>query len=189
MAHAVLHRHVTDAQLRQDFDLIETQAFRLASAFLMPADSFALAARSPTLGGLLILKDRWRVSVKAMIRRCRDLDLIVNDEAVQLYKYYSAKGWNREEPMDRTVPVSQPRLLAKALTMIVDTRTRSKADLLANDFTIPGRDVATLVGLDPDWFETGELVQLVRTEARHSASASAQGEVVPVDFASRRQRP
>ncbi len=188
MAHAVLHRHVNDSQLRQDFELIETQAFRLASAFLMPADSFALAARSPTLGGLLILKDRWRVSVKAMIRRCRDLDLIVKDEAVQLYKYYSAKGWNREEPMDRTVPVSQPRLLAKALTMLVDTRTRSKADLLANDFTIPGRDVATLVGLDPDWFETGELVQLVRAEPRQPAGSHSAGKVVAVDFVNRRQR-
>ncbi len=189
MAHAVLHRHVNEAQLRQDFDLIEAQAFRLASAFLMPADSFALAARSPTLSGLLILKDRWRVSVKAMIRRCRDLDLIVSDEAVQLYKYYSAKGWNREEPMDRAVPVSQPRLLAKALTMVVDTRTRSKADLLASDFTIPGRDVATLIGLDPDWFTTGELVQLARAEARQPVGAASLGEVVEVDFATRRQRP
>ena len=188
MAHAILHRHVSDAQLRQDFDLIETQAFRLASAFLMPADSFALAAKSPTLGGLLILKDRWRVSVKAMIRRSHDLDLIIKDEAVQLYKYYSAKGWNREEPMDRTVPVSQPRLLAKALSMIVDTRTRSKADLVSNDFTIPGRDVATLVGLDPDWFVSGELVQLVRAEVRQPTGTFAHGEVVSVDFANRRQR-
>jgi Zn-dependent peptidase ImmA (M78 family)/transcriptional regulator with XRE-family HTH domain len=188
MGHAVLHRRVTETQLRQDFEVIEGQAFRLASAFLMPAESFALAARSPTLSGLLMLKDRWRVSVKAMIRRCRDLDLIAQDEMVQLYKYYSAKGWNREEPLDRAVPVAQPRLLAKALALIVDTGTRSKADLLASDFTIPGRDVATLVGLDPDWFATGEVVRLTPTGERQPAGSVSAGEVVAVDFANRRGR-
>ncbi|MBC9177838.1 helix-turn-helix domain-containing protein [Pseudoroseomonas ludipueritiae] len=189
MAHALLHRHVSEAQLREDFDLIEAQAFRLASAFLMPADSFALAARTPTLNGLLMLKDRWRVSVKAMIRRCRDLNLIVNDEATQLYKYYSAKGWNREEPMDRSVPLFQPKLLAKALTLIVDSRTRSKADLLASDFTVPGHDVATLIGLDSDWFSTGEVIQLAPTGARQPASTTSAGEIVEIDFAGHRRRP
>ncbi len=107
MAHAVLHRHVTQDDLKADFDLIEAQAFRLASAFLMQQPRSRLKLASPNLSGLLMLKDRWRVSVKAMIRRCSDLKLISSGDAVQLYKYYSAKGWSREEPMDRVVPVAK----------------------------------------------------------------------------------
>ena len=162
MSHAILHRRVTPEELRRDFDLIERQAFRLASAFLLPASGFAMAFGYPTLSGLLALKDQWRVSVKAMIRRCHDLDLVDAAEQVRLYKYYSAKGWNREEPLDRSVPVAQPKLLAQAIGMIADAGLRTKDELLSWDFTIPARDIEELLALPSGWFcrETGQVVHL-----------------------------
>lgn len=177
MAHAILHRDVSEEGLKADFDIIEKQAFRLASAFLMPAQSFSLAVgASPTLSGLLSQKDRMRVSVKAMIRRCRDLELVSPDDERQLYKYYSGKGWTREEPLDRLVPVAKPRLLANAIGMIVEAGVRNKEDLLANEFTIPARDIEELLGLDHGWFShvTGQVVQL-RSTRNGRVSAPADG--------------
>lgn len=162
MSHAIAHRNVTHEELYRDFHLIERQAFRLASAVLMPASSFSLAVGYPTISTLLNLKDQWRVSVKAMIRRCRELRLTDEEGEAQLYKYYSAKGWNREEPLDRLVPVTQPRLLGQAIGMIVDAGLRTKEQLLSADFTIPARDIEELIALPEGWFgrETGRVIQL-----------------------------
>jgi len=181
MAHAILHRRVTEEGLRADFEIIEQQAFRLASAFLMPASSFSMAVgANPTLSNLLSQKDRMRVSVKAMIRRCRDLKLISTEDERQLYKYYSGKGWTREEPLDRLVPIARPRLLANALGMIVSEGVRSKEGLLANEFTIPARDIEDLLGLDSGWFSRGlgQVVQLRSERDNRTLSSVAGAEVV-----------
>lgn len=180
MAHAVLHRHVTAAELKADFELIEKQAFRLASAFLMPATSFVLEARSPNLSTLVRLKDRWRVSIKAMIRRCSDLEVISPDAAVQLYKYYSAKGWNREEPLDRSIPVAKPRSLAQAVGMIVDNGVRTKEELIANEFIISARDIEELLCLEEGWFsiQTGQVIALKNQGERHQSVPFIGGEVL-----------
>lgn len=159
MAHAILHWNVTQDAFERDFKLIEEQAFRLGSAFLMPSTTFPLDVRHKTLSGFIALKERWRVSAKAMIKRCSDLGLLDSDEATQLYKYYSARGWNKGEPLDDHFPQDQPRLLAKALTTLVQQGTRMKADLLANEFTISGADVEELTGLPHGWFDQqGEVV-------------------------------
>jgi Zn-dependent peptidase ImmA (M78 family)/transcriptional regulator with XRE-family HTH domain len=169
MAHAVLHKRVSEEELKADLKAIEAQAFRLASAFLMPSTSYPLEVRSPSLAALSALKSRWRVSIKAQIRRLVDLNLIPSDHAVHLYKLYSAKGWNREEPFDRDWELQQPRLLADSLELIVDSGTRSKADLLALEFTMTAGDVENLCNLAPGWFqrEKAEIVKL-RAEPRET---------------------
>ncbi|QIB32680.1 helix-turn-helix domain-containing protein [Ancylobacter pratisalsi] len=161
MAHAILHRHLTQEQFEQDFDRIESQAFRLASAFLMPATSFAVEVRHPTLAGLLALKERWRCSVKAMIMRCNDLDLIDKASATQLYKHYSFKGWNRGEPLDRDWPRDKPKLMARAIIDLVEDGIRSRQDLLETEFVISARDIEDLASLPNHWFDSaGNVISL-----------------------------
>lgn len=180
MAHVVLHRGVDAADLAAEFDLVERQAFRLASAFLMPSETFSLAVAQPSMSRFRVLKDTWRVSIKAMIRRCQDLEILDRDEATQLYKYYSARGWSKGEPGDDVVAVAKPRLLAQALGMIIDEGLRTKEDLLASDFTLAAGDVEDLCGLTPGWFEiaTGDVVSL-QLRPREKAGQSDPGVVVP----------
>jgi Zn-dependent peptidase ImmA (M78 family) len=176
MAHAILHRHLSQDEFERNFKLIEEQAFRLASAFLMPSTTFALEAKHKTLSGFIALKERWRVSVKAMIKRCSDLDLLDSDESTQLYKYYSARGWNKGEPMDDRFPSDQPRLLAKAISTLVEERTRTKEDLLSNEFAISSTDLEELCALDPNWFNIRK-ADIVHLEVRPRAS-QAGGTVI-----------
>jgi Zn-dependent peptidase ImmA (M78 family) len=164
MAHAILHRDVTEEQLKRDLKLIETQAFRLASA---------------SLATMVTAKERWRVSIKAQIKRLADLEVIPADFATHLYKLYSAKGWTKEEPFDRQWVPGEPRVLRDALHLIVDEGVRSKSDLLALEFTIPAGDVENLTGLPPGWF-THEVATVVRLKPSPSqASAGAgMGEII-----------
>lgn len=179
MAHAILHRDVTEEQLKRDLKLIEMQAFRLASAFLLPSTTYPIEMRFPTLATMMTAKERWRVSIKAQIKRLSDLEVIPGDFATHLYKLYSAKGWTKEEPFDRQWTPGEPRVLRDALHLIVDEGVRSKSDLLALEFTIPAGDVENLTGLPPGWF-THEAAKVVRlkTNPSQATDGAATGEVI-----------
>jgi Zn-dependent peptidase ImmA (M78 family) len=181
MAHAVLHRDVTEDELKKNLKAIETQAFRLASAFLLPSTTYPHEVPRPSLAALLSLKERWRVSVKAQIKRLATLEIIAEEYATDLYKLYSAKGWNREEPLDREWVVTEPRIMADAMNLIAISGVRTKADLLAVEFTMSPGDVENLTSLPPGWFSerTGEVVQLRRDAQRISSAHEVPGIVVP----------
>lgn len=174
LGHAILHRNVTEDELKKDLKEIERQAFRFASAFLMPATTYSYEVKSPSLASLLSLKERWRVSVKAQIRRLSDLDLIPSEYATSLYKLYSAKGWSREEPLDRNWQISEPTLLRNSLELIVESAVRGKSDLLNVEFTMKAGDIENLAALPPGWFsKAGELVSLKLRDSGSTAQATA----------------
>jgi Zn-dependent peptidase ImmA (M78 family)/transcriptional regulator with XRE-family HTH domain len=174
LGHAILHRNVTEDELKKDLKEIERQAFRFASAFLMPATTYSYEVKSPSLASLLTLKERWRVSVKAQIRRLSDLDLIPSEYATSLYKLYSAKGWSREEPLDRNWQISEPTLLRNSLELIVESAVRGKSDLLNVEFTMKAGDIENLAALPPGWFsKAGELVSLKLRDSGSTAQATA----------------
>ncbi|RWC25481.1 XRE family transcriptional regulator [Mesorhizobium sp.] len=181
LAHAVLHRNVTSEELAGNLKEIETQAFRLASAFLMPSTSYPHEVRRPSLSSFLSLKERWRVSIKAQIHRLADLEIIPSEYVVDLYKLHSAKGWTREEPLDREWQLSEPRLLRDALNLIVSSGVRTKDDLLAVEFTMSPEDIERLGCLTRGWFveKEGKLVQLRVSETPQAARVGGAGTVIP----------
>jgi Zn-dependent peptidase ImmA (M78 family)/transcriptional regulator with XRE-family HTH domain len=92
LGHAILHKGVSHEELKSDLKEIERQAFRFASAFLLPETTYVHEVQHYSLAGLVSVKERWRVSVKAQIRRLLDLDVIPEHHGTQLYKSYSANG-------------------------------------------------------------------------------------------------
>ena len=180
LAHAILHKNVSSEELNKDLKQIEAQAFRLASAFLLPSNTYPLEVRRPSLAEFLSLKAKWRVSVKAQIKRLTDLRVIPESHATDLYKLYSAKGWNRGEPLDDEWSISEPRNLADALNLIVDSGTRTKTDLLSVEFTMSAGDIENLTSLPPGWFTSpaAEVVQLKQSRDRPVA-ANSGGVVIP----------
>lgn len=181
LAHAVLHRNVTEAEFREDVRGIEAQAFRLASAFLMPSTTYPHEVRRPSLASFLSLKERWRVSIKAQIHRLADLEIIPRDYIVDMYKLHSAKGWTREEPLDREWQLTSPRILRDSLNVIVDAGVRTKSDLLAVEFTMSPKDIENLSSLPKGWFleKAGELVQLRPTTSVSTGALEGGGAVLP----------
>jgi Zn-dependent peptidase ImmA (M78 family)/transcriptional regulator with XRE-family HTH domain len=156
LGHIVLHRNLTDRCMSNAsaFREIERQAFRFAGAFLMPAESFADEVWSPSLNAFCALKDRWRVSVAAMIMRCVALDVVSSEYQRRLWKSYSARGWRKGEPLDDRLTVESPRLLQRSVRLLLDEGVRNHESLLA-EFRLSSVDVESLCAL-PRGFMTND---------------------------------
>ena len=92
---------------------IENAAHRFAAAFLAPAEAVfnELGSRRSNLGfqELLILKQKYGLSIQAWIRRASDLGIINNNTYSRMYRQLSSRGWRTEEP--GTVSNEEPRHL------------------------------------------------------------------------------
>lgn len=181
LAHAVLHQRVPEEEFQDNLRMIEQQAFRLASALLMPSTTYPHEVRHPSLAMFTRLKERWRVSIKAQIKRLSDLEVIPEDFARQLYKLYSAKGWSKGEPLDQHWPVTSPKALRDSLSLIIENGVRGKADLLATEFTISAADIENLCNLPRGWFDrdSAEVVSLKAREDLPQRTSSSAGEIIP----------
>ena len=165
-------------ELKKDLKEIETQAFRFASAFLMPSTTYPYEVKNPSLASLLSLKERWRVAVKAQIVRLAQLKLIPDDYKTTMYKLYSAKRWTRGEPLDDNWPLAAPQLLQSGLNLIVESGVRTKGDLLNVEFTMRAGDIENIASLPVGWFsKSGEVVALKLKESGSGGEHSA--EVIP----------
>lgn len=108
LGHLLRHQHHTERYLSdaENHKELEDQANAFASAFLMPAATFGREVFDTTLNGFLRLKERWGVSVQAMVMRSFQLGLIDEYRKIELYRQMSAKGWRQAkgEPLDDLVP-------------------------------------------------------------------------------------
>jgi Zn-dependent peptidase ImmA (M78 family)/transcriptional regulator with XRE-family HTH domain len=184
LAHAILHKNVSFEEFKNDLKFIEQQAFRLASAMLMPSTSFPLETRTYSLNAFLGLKERWKVSVKAQIKRLQDLDILDSDQATQLYKLYSAKGWSRQEPLDDRWPLQEPRMLAEAFTLIVESGVRSKSELAEIELAIPAGDIEALANLPAGWLtaKSGDVLPLRLKTVPSELTQGESGNILPFRY-------
>ncbi|MCA1702173.1 MAG: ImmA/IrrE family metallo-endopeptidase, partial [Actinobacteria bacterium] len=96
---------------------IEKEANQFAAEFLVPAETFAQEVSGPvTLTTLMMLKTRWRISMQALVMRCRDLGAITERQARYLFQQISVRGWRKAEPVE--IPVERPRALRQMAEML-----------------------------------------------------------------------
>lgn len=183
LGHLVLHRGLKPKTLNNgaDFKEIERQAFYFAGAFLMPEESFPSEIWSPSLNAFVSLKERWKTSVGAMIMRCKVLEILGEDHAGKLWKYYSAKGWRKSEPLDDTLKPEKPRLLSRSVQLLIDEGLFTHGELLY-DFLLHAQDVESLCNLPTGYMTArkAEILHLPKLKERGSDSSSGKnGSVVP----------
>lgn len=118
LGHLVLHRNVSQSDIKDNLRLIEEQAMLFAGAFLLPASSFAVTSDKATLEHLADIKQRWGVSIGAMIKRMSALNLISENHERNLWKYYSYRQWRGNEPHDERIAVERPENLKSALELL-----------------------------------------------------------------------
>lgn len=136
LGHGVLAHGEEHAPLEHDEK--ERQANRFAGAFLMPADGFSrefLHANS-SISALLALKERWGVSLQAMVYRAHQLGLINLAEYRERFRQISRRGWRLDEPNEPHA--EHPELFALAL----DAYTRKTGRTL--------RDIAVSLRVHPE---------------------------------------
>ncbi len=153
LGHLILHRDVSTAEFNSKtyFNLIEAQSDRFASAFLTPATTFSADFTRPTLEVFRTLKTKWRVSVKMMVHRAQDLNIIDKDEARRLYIGYNRRGWNTMEPFDDVEPFEEPRLVKRVFEALDANNIIERSQL---DAALPfnREDVEKLANLPDGYF-------------------------------------
>jgi Zn-dependent peptidase ImmA (M78 family)/transcriptional regulator with XRE-family HTH domain len=156
LGHLVLHSHLSkkyldDKEKNKKHSLVEHQAYRFAAAFLMPAESFMADVWMTSLEALLSLKDRWRVSVAAMIMRCTQLGIIAEEQAPRLWISYNRR-WKNREPKDDTIPFEAPQLMRQCFDMLIESKLKTKAQVL-HELPYSQRDIETLMNLPEGYFD------------------------------------
>jgi len=120
LGHLVLHHALSVDEMEKNNDVVEKQAHRFASAFLMPAETFSESVYYATVSFLPALKDKWGVSMAAIIRRMSDLKIITERQYTNMNIELSRKGWRKVEPGDRRIPREQPYFMNQASNYLVD---------------------------------------------------------------------
>ena len=167
LAHLVLHANLDARTVTHYHKLLESQAQAFASAFLLPAESFADDVVIPSLDTFRSLKSKWYVSIGAMIKRAETLGLVDVEGTQRLWRTYSSRGWKRGEPLDDELQTEQPQLLAQAVAMIVDHGVRSRAQI-REALPYSTRDIEALAGL-PEGYMDDDAPLLLRLQ-EHSAA-------------------
>jgi Zn-dependent peptidase ImmA (M78 family)/DNA-binding XRE family transcriptional regulator len=151
LGHLVLHRWVEQAELEDKATLkaIEREADSFAGAFLLPSTSFPHEVYTTRLDAFVPLKERWKVSIQAMVYRCRDLEIIDADQALNLYKQISFRKWRKKEPLDdpQRIPLEKPRLLKRAVQLVLESGRKHPGDIL-NELRLSREWIETFCGLD-----------------------------------------
>jgi len=150
LGHLVLHRWIgaEEAEDKDRLKDIESEADRFASAFLLPRKSFPNEVYSPRVMAFIDLKRRWKVSIQAMVYRCRDLGIFDEQQVVNLYKQISFKKWRRMEPLDGVdgIPLEQPILLAKVADLVIQSGALARDELL-NRLRLSSQLIERVAGL------------------------------------------
>lgn len=129
-AHELGHLLMHDSNLAGS-SAVERHAHAFAAAFLMPADDIR-GELPPTadVKRLVDLKVKWRVSMSALLMRAKTLGVMSPEKYVSAMKLFSARGWRKDEPGDELLgPVESPRLLDRALSLIMESEGLTVRDL------------------------------------------------------------
>lgn len=166
LAHLVLHRNIDTLEFNKHYKLIEDQAHLFAGAFLLPAETFGVEVIRPTLDTFLALKPRWKVSVAAMIMRCKQLQIIDDEAALRLWRSYSARGWRKGEPFDDGIPFEQPRLMPRGIMLLLEEGILTR-EVLLTQLGLRAGDCEKLCILPEGFFSMDESVtQLARVRLK-----------------------
>jgi Zn-dependent peptidase ImmA (M78 family) len=148
LGHLVMHRDVHPSMLIKREAVLpwEEHAHLFARAFLLPAQEFRLQIRRPSLETFNALKSRWGTPISVQISRCRDLDLVTEDQATRLSLDLSQRGWRGGEPLDDSIPEELPTLITDALRSLVDGKIKT-IDEMFQALSLGPEDVEGLAGL------------------------------------------
>jgi Zn-dependent peptidase ImmA (M78 family)/transcriptional regulator with XRE-family HTH domain len=116
LAHEIGHL-VMHADPEPGNKIAEDQANRFAAAFLMPAlDIQHELPKKADWPKLFELKERWGISLQALLMRCRQLQAMSDATYQKAVVTLSARGWRTNEPGE-ALP-EQPSLLARSVELL-----------------------------------------------------------------------
>ena len=150
LGHLILHPGVEVTS--ENLNTIERQAYYFAGAFLMPRQSFVQEVISTSLEYFIELKARWRVSIQAMIYRCKDLGILNKNQVSYLWRQLNSRGMRQREPLDDAFEPERPLILVAALNMLIEHRVQSRAQIV-DQLRLNPEDIESLCGAEKGFLD------------------------------------
>ena len=170
LGHILLHNWKEDLENidKEDFKDIEQEAHSFASAFLLPEKEFSEDVRpyATNLAYYVELKKRWKVSIAAMIRRAKDLEIITNDDYSKLLRNMQKQGIRKVEPLDNELRTAEPSLLRQAIKILFEEKVFTASEFLEElsteyGLTIYPDDIEALLSLKEGTFKEEKQTKVV----------------------------
>jgi Zn-dependent peptidase ImmA (M78 family) len=172
LGHLLLHRSVPQQRLASanDASILKEQSRRFGRALLMPATSFSQDVYSISLETLRLLKQKWRTPIWSMIYRLQDLEMLSEDQSRRLWIGRSKRGWASREPLEDELPKEAPKLLAEAVTLLINEQIIVKPDIL-NATALADRDIEMLAALPTGYLtDNMPVVNIISPDKRKTLS-------------------
>jgi len=139
LGHLVIHKART-----KTIPEMEREADIFAAEFLLPEKAMRREIHLPiTLSNIARLKPRWGVSIQALIRRARDLELITERQYRYLFEQLSQRGWRVKEPPNLDIPKEKPRLISKMINELY--KDSSILESIAKDMNLSKENATELI--------------------------------------------
>lgn len=183
LGHLILHRHVPQSLVSNSaiHKMMENQAHRFASELLFPASAIADEVYAISLDSMKRVKAKWKTSIQMILTRLRDLEIISQDKYEDSFREMSIQKRRTWEPLDDTIALEAPRLLFKAISLLLEQKVTTKTDLV-HRFGYEPTDVEVLTGMPRGYLSSNDWGEVVELKLRASIPANAQpgGEVIPL---------
>ncbi|QDH19557.1 helix-turn-helix domain-containing protein [Saccharibacillus brassicae] len=164
LGHLVLHSKIKQSEfnLKANYKLIESEANRFASAFLLPSSSFGSEIISNSLEHLVALKRRWKVSIQALAYRAHSIGYFEEHQHIYLRRKLAKNNQLTREPLDDVLEFEEPILLQQAIKALVEHNVKTKADI-TSELSLPREEIEVLAGLEPGYLssESAKIIPLV----------------------------
>lgn len=153
LGHLVLHKNITEDQQKDPrlLKIIEDQADRFASSFLMPASTFTNELYSIKLDYLQVIKKRWLVSMQSMVMRGFQLGIITENQKSNFFRHMSINGFRKKEPLDDILQIEEAILFKKAISILNEKKILSYTDLV-EELGLRIKDISEITGIDKNLF-------------------------------------
>lgn len=157
LGHIILHRNLTaeDYTTERGFAAIEEQAHYFASSLLLPEVPFVNDLWAPTLKCFVGMKEKWNVSIQAMMRRCLCLKLITESQFTYLNINITKKNWRKNEPLDSETPLERPRLFSQCLEKLEKESGINRSQVL-RELKLPQDLLEEICSVTEGYFNTSE---------------------------------
>lgn len=133
LCHILLHidNYAQENLANKDIsEKLENEANLFAGAFLLPKEEFSKDIYSTSIEHFIQLKLKWKVSISAMISRCKVLGLLTPNQLKYLNDQMTFNRYWRNEPFDKTMPLEKPVAYKQAIELLLGENILTKYDII-----------------------------------------------------------
>jgi len=159
LGHIILHSSLNFDELEKERKIeIEREADNFAASLLLPKEEFCRDLQYPNdLDFYIKLKQKWYVSIFAMIMRAKALNLINEKSYISLIKKYNYRKYRFNEPLDNAIPIKNPILFEQSIKMLLDNDILT-IDSLLSEMATSGlalnlNDIVKFFALEDSFFD------------------------------------